>query len=109
MIVCCRGVDCTDCISPCDKHVGVHLKRIMGYFYRSALNKNKAVWRSGNLSSSQRRMLMAQWAAAAWTGLQTKEGLLKSAFVSTGFLLAKDGSEDHLIHLAGIANYTFRP
>ena len=94
--ICCHVVDCTDCISPCDCNVGVHLKQIMGGFFRNEFKRNKAAW-------------MAKWAAAAWAVLRSKADLLKSAFLSTGFLLDKNGSEDHHIHLPGITNYAFRP
>ena len=39
-------------------------------------------------------MLMAKWAAKAWVVLRSKADLLKSAFLSAGFLL-QHGSEDH--------------
>jgi hypothetical protein len=39
-------------------------------------------------------------ASEAWTELtETEHHLLRSAFVQTGFLVAKDGSENHLIEL----------
>ena len=107
--ICCHVVDCTDCISPCDCNVGVHLKQIMGGVFRNEFKRNKAAWCSDRLFSSQQRMLMAKWAAAAWAVLRSKADLLKSAFLSTGFLLDKNGSEDHHIHLPGITNYAFRP
>ena len=35
------------------------------------------------------------------------ENFLRSAFISTGFLVAKDRSEDHLIKMPGLPNYNF--
>ena len=58
-------------------------------------------------SAQQRRMKMATWAACAWAVLRTKTAFLRSAFVSTGFLIAKSG-EDSLIKIPGVANYNFR-
>ena len=59
-----------------------------------------------------RRMLMARWMSEAWDSLVTDHSdMIEKAFVSTGFLLAKDGSEDHLLKLQGWTDqdpYRFR-
>ena len=101
-------IDCTDCISPCDHHLGVRLKELMSWFYHAEFRRNKASWIRGDLGASDRRILMAQWAFASWTALRLDSQRIKSAFVHTGFLLSKDGSEDHLISIPGISEYKFR-
>jgi hypothetical protein len=56
--------------------------------------------KQGGLGDMKKRMLMAKWASEAWTELtETEHHLLRSAFVQTGFLVAKDGSENHPIEL----------
>lgn len=103
---------CTDCVSPVDHHVGVHIQRHMAAAYRKEVLNNPENWiqmdtdeevenpESG--SAMARRMLMVTWLDAAWTDLiQNHKHLLSEAFVQTGFLLAKDGSEDDLIKLQG--------
>jgi hypothetical protein len=45
--------------------------------------------------------------AAAWSVLCEDADFLRSAFSSTGFLIAKDGSENNNIKLAGITDYDF--
>ena len=53
-------------------------------------------------SAMHRRMLMAQWLSKAWEELITNhQGLIEESFVHTGFLLAKDGSEDKLMSIQG--------
>ena len=51
-------------------------------------------------AAMSRRMLMAKWLSEAWADLSTHHThMIESAFVKTGFKLAKDGSEDNLIDL----------
>jgi hypothetical protein len=103
--------DCTDVVAPVDHHVGARLKRIISQFYHDDLERSIDSWCMpaglGGLSASQRRMYMAQWVAAAWHVIREDADFLRNAFVSTGFLIAKDGSENNKIKLAGITNYDF--
>ena len=103
---------CTDCISPCDHHVGRFIQQHMGQSYQAAIEKDPHIWRADvaerdiehahSTSAMARRMLMAQWLSDAWTELITNhKGMLLSAFIRTGFLLALDGSEDHLMEIQG--------
>ncbi len=52
-------------------------------------------------------MKMADWVAAAWAIAREdlESDFLRAAFVSTGFLVAKDGSENHRIKIG--SNYMF--
>ena len=73
------------------------------YFFSPSINLHILHQRH----ESERRIKMAQWAAYAWLIVQQKTDYLRSAFVSTGFLVAADRSEDHLIKMTGLDNYTF--
>ena len=54
----------------------------------------------GGLSKSEKRMHTVRWMAKAWGEFkQNEQHNCTSAFVGTGVLIAKDGSEDHLIRL----------
>ena len=101
--------DCTDVASPCDHHVGLALKIIMGWLYHHELENNQSEWcgPANGLTTSKRRMLMATWAAAAWAVVRQDASFLRSAFTSTGFLFAKDGSENDLIKVPGVPDYDF--
>ena len=96
--------NCTDCVSPVDSHVGQTLKLKIAKRYDAAYAANTAEWerpkKQGGLSAMKKRMLVAQWTAEAWQELcQQNQRLIRSAFVRTGFLIAKDGSENGLIQL----------
>ena len=96
--------NCTDCVSPVDCNVGITLKRMINKRFEAEFAANYKAWclpaRSGGLSRSDRRHLIAKWASDSWTEFcSDKQALIRSAFVNTGFLVAKDGSENRLIKL----------
>ena len=98
--------NCTDCTSPVDYNIGFTLKQKINEKYEAAYSLNRERWnkpaKSGGLSTREKRMLMATWASEAQHELATgHKRAITSAFVKTGFLLAKDGSENHLIDLGG--------
>lgn len=115
--------NCTDCTSPVDHHVGRFIQTHMRLSYLAEIEKNPHIWFAaesddisiedeGSASAKARRMLMAQWFQDAWLDLTlNNKHIIKKAFVDTGFLLAKDGSEDHLLKLQGWSSsepYRFR-
>jgi hypothetical protein len=91
--------DCTDVVSPVDHHVGQTLKLKIAKRY----DKVAATWDQldGAPSDSHKRMLVATWTSEAWDELsRDNKHAVHSAFVKTGFLVAKDGSENHLIDIS---------
>ena len=114
--------NCTDCISPVDHHIGRQIQNYMAKCYQEEVDANPAIWiatseeqeiEDANCKSAMnRRMLMAKWLSRAWTDLvENHSNMIDSAFVHTGFLIAKGGSEDHLIELQGWTSseaYRFR-
>ena len=104
--------NCTDCVSPVDHHVGRFIQTHMAELYRLEIESNPHIWivSSGDQeiedvecrSAKARRMLLAEWFGKAWRELTTNhQELLAKAFIRTGFLLAKDGSEDGLNQIQG--------
>jgi hypothetical protein len=118
------AANCTDCISPVDHHIGRHIQKHMGRSYTRAIQENPEIWIASSAeveiedaacrSAMARRMLMAQWMAEAWDDLRfNHSSMIRKAFVRTGFLVAKDGSEDGEIAIQGwapppAAPYTYR-
>lgn len=96
---------CTDCLSPVDRNVGVWLKNCVYELQNAEMDKpENRNWSmpagQGGLTVSEKRMLIVRWMSQAWTELKTnKQDLLLSSFVASGCLIAKDGSENHLIRL----------
>jgi len=102
--------DCTDCVSPCDHHVGALLKYYISQYYTMDFEQNHEAWcnTATGLEAYERRIRIAVWTAAAWARLRVNSEFLRKAFVSTGFLIAKDGSEDNLIKIKGVDNYNYK-
>ena len=74
--------------------------------YDTALNddETRLRWeqpkREVGLTDSKKRQHIAQWASEAWDEFCCEnQYCIKRAFIGTGFLVAKDGSENHLIEL----------
>jgi hypothetical protein len=92
--------NCTDVISPVDRHVGKVLKDKIHAKYEKALKSNARMWSlpagQGGLSDARKRVLLATWTSEAWTELcRDNKHVITRAFVETGFLIAKDGSDRH--------------
>jgi hypothetical protein len=104
-------VDCTDVVAPVDHHVGARLKKCVAALYHYEFEQNRDKWcnppQFGGLEEWERRVYMATWVSAAWSLIKPDGDFFRSAFVSTGFLLAKDGSDNHLIKIPGVENYQF--
>ena len=90
---------CKDVISPVDHHVGNWMKEAMAVMYGHELERNLEMWENGELTAAERRIYIANWVGTAWTELKTMPKFIRKSFVSTGWLLAKDGSENHLVKL----------
>jgi len=99
--------ECTDCVAPPDHHVGARVKELIGVFYRAELEDFRQKWMEDGLSSPECRMKMVTWAAGAWQIVKAEADFLRSAFLSTGFLVAKDGSEMSLIKIKGAEEYDY--
>jgi hypothetical protein len=107
---------CTDCVSPIDRNVGQWLKERVYRYQDEELdipeNRNWALpSKHGGLTKKEKRMHVVRWMSMAWEDLKRERpGLLNAAWVQSGCLVAKDGSENHLIKLypnqpAGAYNY----
>jgi hypothetical protein len=85
--------NCTDTISPVDKHVAQRIKKMMYARFDEADD-----WET--MSAEGKRRLVTTWANDVWVEFKRdSHHLVLSAFVKCGFLLAKDGSENGKIQL----------
>lgn len=109
---------CTDCVSPVDRNIGMRIKdrvyKIQDLEMDLDENRNWALpAKEGGLGDPGKRKLIVRWLSQVWTDFQREEKhMLLSAFTTTGCLIAKDGSENHLIRLwptAPEGAYNFAP
>ena len=75
------------------------MKQCMSHLYEYELQDNLQMGQDGGLTASERRVYIVNWVSSAWEALKRKPDFIRKSFVSTGWLLAKDGSENHLVKL----------
>ena len=54
-------------------------------------------WQDNKLTAGEKRILFSQWVSAVWKELKTK-----TEFQKIGLILKKDGSEKHMLKIAGV-------
>jgi hypothetical protein len=97
--------NCTDCVSPVDRNIGQWLKNRVYQLQEEEMDiPENSHWAfavaDGGLSAPAKRALIVRWVDTAWKEMKAKrQHCIHSAFVDTGVLLAKNGSEDHLVQL----------
>ncbi len=94
-------------IGPSDHHIGQHLKSMVSTFYKNDFELNRNIWCTDSLSASERRQKVAEWAAGAWAILRAEADRIRQCFIATGFLIARDGSEDALIQIPNVPAYRY--
>ena len=104
--------NCTDCVSPVDRNVGQTIKQKMAKRYTRDYDADSDAWhlpkKEGGLGNMKKRMLVAQWASEAWAEFTTENHTcILHSFIKTGFLIAKDGSENGKIELRKDFKYNF--
>ena len=100
-----KPATCADvaCTAPTDHNVGPGIKARMTVLYEEWVGWERAG--EPKVSASERRLLLARWVSVASLQANT-ESLIRQSFMETGFLLARDDSENHLIKMGGVEDYT---
>ena len=71
------------------------------------IQENLEDYNQNKLSTSQRRVLITQWVGHVWENMSsTMRETVVRGFTKCGISVSHDGSEDHLIHIEGLNNYT---
>jgi hypothetical protein len=84
------------------------MREAMAVLHEYKLKRNLQQWGEGQLSATGCRIYIANWVVTAWSVLKTMPEFIRKSFVRTGWLFAKDGSENHLVKLKKcLANYDF--
>ena len=98
----------TDKIQPIDAGFGKMLKIKIGQEMDKWLEEkdNLELWHD-KITARQRRILMTKWAGAAWRVLVKDRDFIKRLFRKTGCLITIDGSDDDMIKLKDLEDYTF--
>ena len=96
----------TDKLQPIDAGCGRMMKLKIGAAKETWLEEedNLDKWQD-NLSASDRRILMTQWAGKAWSELCSNQTFFKRLFEKTGCMITADGTDDFKISPQGLENY----
>ena len=96
----------TDKLQPIDAGCGRMMKLKIGAAMETWLEEedNLDKWQD-NLSASDRRILMTQWAGKAWSELCGNQTFFKRLFEKTGCMITADGTDDFKISPQGLENY----
>ena len=57
-------------------------------------------------TASERRVLLSKWIGEAWEKVCTKPEIITRGFRKCGISIAVDGSEDEVININGVDDYT---
>ena len=68
------------------------------------LNENLEKYTNGKISVSERRVLMTKWVGDAC--VNTNQDMVHMSFKKCGISLALDGSENHLLNIEKLPEYT---
>ena len=60
----------------------------------------------GKFTASERRVLLSKWVGGAWEEVCAKPEMIIRSFRKCGISVAVDGSEDEVINITGVDDYT---
>ena len=75
--------------------------------YNTHFEENLNAWVSGKITASERRILMTKWVGSAWSLFCAEyKDAIKASFVKCGIAVLIDSSEDSLINIRGLNDYS---
>ena len=100
----------TSLIQPLDVALNKPFKNLVDAQYNNHFEANLDAWALGKISASGRRILMTSWIGAAWEIFcNDYKDAIKASFVKCGIALPIDGSQDGLINIRDLNNYSIPP
>jgi hypothetical protein len=98
--------NCTDLVQVVDAGLAREIKRLIAHFFSVWLedDNNLTKWEDGELSASDRRIIMTVWLAEAWATVQREMQLVR-LWEKTGSLMKIDGSDLDKIKPSGLEGY----
>ena len=97
----------TDLCAVTDCGLGQLVKSGMVKKYAADLEQNLELWSEGKVSASERRVKFTLWLGDVWDDIsENYQETITKAFQRCGMLNAKDGSENQLIKIPRVENYS---
>ena len=100
---------CTDLAAACDAGLIKDVKSLVKQRFEEDFEERVDDWSDGKISAREFRLLIATWLDEAWQEYFQNGGQVKvvNTFQRVGLLNAFDGSEDNLVKVQGVENYSF--
>ena len=70
------------------------------------MQENLEAYVKGQFNASARTVLFTKWVGQAWEEICQNRDMIVRSFQKTGIAVAVDGSEDSLIHIEGLEDYS---
>ena len=96
---------CTSIGQPVDVPFNEPFKGYIRAMSGRHLNENLEKYTDEKISASERRVLMTKWAGDAW--VNTNQDMVRRSFKKCGISLALDGSENHLLNIEKLPEFTY--
>ena len=96
--------NCTDTVSVVDQLAFVW-KKLLQHEYESWADANFNKWQENKTSAGDRRILFSTWVSTAWNKMKQRTDLINRMFQKTGIILKKNGSDKHMVKVAGVDDY----
>ena len=85
-------------------------KNLVDAQYNQHFESNLDTWALGKISASDCWILMTQWIGATWERFcHEYKDAIRASFIKCGIALPIDGSQDTLINIHGLNNYSIPP
>ena len=102
------GGGLTSVLQPLDLVVNRPFKHRVDEIFNQHLSSNLDTYTNGTIPAGKRRILMTQWIGQSWMEVMASlQPTIQRVFKTTGISVAADGSEDDIIAIHGIENYTY--
>ena len=97
---------CTSLVQPVDVVFNAPFKAAVEKIAQKHMLDNLDLYVHGKFTASERRVLLSKWIGEAWEKVCTKPELITRGFRKCGISIAVDGSEDEVININGVDDYT---
>ena len=96
---------CTSRVQVVEVSVSKPFKDRVRYQFEEHLDKNVTRYMKGDIKVAERRILLTQWVANAWSHVCSKKEMIQRSFKKCGLNNALDGSENGLVNIEGLPEY----
>ena len=99
---------CTSLVQPVNVVFNAPFQTALEKIAQKHMLENLDLYVHGKFTASERRVLLSKWVGEAWEEVCAKPEMITRSFRKCGISIAVDGSEDEVININGVDDYTVR-